>query len=140
MTDVSAMTERIFRLSVSYRVLAGRLLARAAELHRAGELDDAAFAAVRRGSDDLLVKASDMLVELDDALALRLTAPLRQIEQATGELKAAGERIAQLTDVVTAVLGVAAAAAAVAVFVGAPGAPNASAAAEAVAAAVKAFI
>ena len=137
MTDVLAMTDRVFRLSSSYRALAGRLLARAVELHRAGQLDDAELASVRRSSDDLIVKASDMLVELDDALAQRLALPLAQVERATGELKTAGERIAQVTDIVTAVLGVTAAAAAVAAFVGAPGMPSASAAVSAIAAAVK---
>jgi hypothetical protein len=139
MSDVQAVTDRVFRVSNSYRALAGRLLARGAELHRAGELDEAAFASIRRSSDDLLMQASDMLVDLDDALAQRLSAPLTSIEQATGELKMAGERVAQVTDIVSAALGVVAAAAAVAVFVGAPGVPSASAAVSAIAAAVKTF-
>lgn len=137
MADVLALMDRVSRMSDLYRGLAGTLLARAQVLHRAGSLDDAAFASVRRSSDDLILQASDMLVELDEVLAQSLAAPLARVERATVELKAAETRIAAVTDVVEAALTIAAAAAAVAVFVAAPGLPNASAAVEAVAKAAK---
>jgi hypothetical protein len=139
MADTQELTERMFALSRAYRKVAGDVLDRAHMLRQLGQIDDAAFASVKTAYRRIIASASDMLTDLDDALAAELDVPLKSVEAATSRLKAAQARIEQAGAIVDISIKVAGAAGAVAIFVAAPNMASAQAAAGAIAAATGAL-
>ena len=139
MADTQELTERMFALSRAYRKVAGDVLDRGHMLRQLGQIDDAAFASVKTAYRRIIVSASDMLTDLDDALAAQLDVPLKSVEAATSRLKAAQSRIEQAGAIVDISIKVAGAAGAVAIFAAAPNMASAQAAAGAIAAAAGAL-
>jgi hypothetical protein len=139
MATTEEVTERLFALSRAYRKVAGDLLDRAHQLRQLGQLDDATFASVKTAYRRIISAASDMLTDLDAALAAELDAPLASVEAATLRLKTAQARIGLASAVVDVSIKVAGAAGAVAIFVAAPNLAAAQAAAGAIGAAAAAL-
>jgi len=138
MANVQATVQRVMAVSQTFREVSGVLLSEAQKKHASSALDDAGLAKVREAYRKTLAQASDMLVDLDDALAQSLDVPLGQIEQATKKLKESEEAIAKAATLMNVALKVAEAAAAVALLVGAPTPAGAAAAVAAIGDAISA--
>jgi len=120
MADVQATVQRVTGVAQTFRAMAGTILSEAQKKHHDGALDDAGLAQVKEAYNRTLAQASDMLVDLDDALAASLDVPLSRIEQATKQLEQSQATIAKAAMLVNVALKVVEAATAVALLVGAP--------------------